>query len=649
MDILVETFDVDVTADGSTHTLSNAGPSTSAMMLRHNNASLKAGAGPTGSTGNQDPNDLCVGFELTDTSTITWRRGNVSTSTKVVGECWRYVGSPGGANEFINRGIFQVTISGTSASEAVAGIVTPAKCVPILLGFTTTEASRSDFEQCTFGVRMDGSNVTVSRNNSGTTATVFVQVIEFTGSNWTVATATSSSHDTSDETVTLSQSIVDWSQTWIEASMEGDSAETGLSDCECCFVPGPSVTEVTCALHAYGDGNARNDASAYIYAIRNPDITVWRRSGSNIIAEGNGSYGTAAWPTGAPTDIDLDKLALQWFVDTTGTGTAWGRGCLGTRITASDTITHWVHRSGNNVGATYGVIDLSALVSGGGSVALVVDSLAQSQDADSPTATEHSVLTANSVDQQQTAGTASLTEHSGVTTDSLNQTQSAEAASLAAHSSLTADDVTQDAAIGEPAMNQASVISADPVQQLNAVGVTSLTQAHLIVLDGVVQSGAIQASNLTQAHSVAVASIIQQQFVDVVTYQTANSIAVQSAAQDQSLDVTALTQRYVMEIQSVLQGHSISSVLLQTGLLIDGIGQNQIIDPAALQQAHVIAVGDLTQEQIIDAVGYAELVIGKLNGHIALIASGDVSFYLALNGEVRNTPALTASSLKNTH
>jgi hypothetical protein len=370
-DIAVESFDVDVGASLTTYTLTNDVSDISNAFVRRNCSSDKSSSGPTGSTSNTAPNVAHIGCALTDTDEITWYR-NTSTTCKVIGEVWRYTGSPGGANEFISRGTYAVSISGTTGSSAVSGISDRNKCVPFLLGVNTSENSVSDYEQCTFYTYIDASgNVVVGRNNSGTSATVYVQVVEFTGSNWSVGhgVATNQESATTVSVILDTDStggggdafdVGDWDTAFIEGSMGGDSAETGLADVMMMLYPGAGTGTVTVSLRE-GDGNARNDSSVYIHVVQNDDMIVSRANNNNI-AEGNGSYGTATWPAGASTDRNLDELALEWYVTTSGTGTAHKRASLGARITAaSGTIQHWVHRSGNTVRVRYGVIDLSQL------------------------------------------------------------------------------------------------------------------------------------------------------------------------------------------------------------------------------------------------------------------------------------------------
>lgn len=366
--IKVETFDVNLSAASSTHTLTNDVGATSSAFIRINNSSEKPTAGPTGSTGDADPRELHAGAQLTDTDTITFTKYN-TTAVKTIGEVWRYTGSAGGNSEFIVRGHYAISIGGSSASQAVSNISNEDDCVPIMTGLYTTEGSTSDFEQATFAVSMDGSgNVVVSRNNSGTTATVYVSVIEFTGSNWSVGHGVSHSHNSSLDTVTLNTDstgtggstfdVVDWETAWIEGSMGGDSSETGISDCMVLIRPGANTTTVVFSIHE-ADSDARNDGDGYIHVIQHDDLIVKRANDANV-SEGNGSYGTVSWPSGSSTEEDIENLALEWFVDSGGTGSSHAKGRLGARITtASGTIQHWVHRSGNIVHARYGVINLS--------------------------------------------------------------------------------------------------------------------------------------------------------------------------------------------------------------------------------------------------------------------------------------------------
>ena len=364
--IKVETFDVSPGASGTTHTLTNDVGALTNAFVKVNSSNDKA-SGPTGSTGNANPNDAHCGVQLTGTSELTFFK-NTATTQRKMGEVWRYTGAPGGLDEFIVRGHLAVTVSGASATATVPGLVDRNLAVPFLSGISVDNASVNDYDASTVAVYLDGSgDLVVSRQATTGTLTAYVSVVEFTGGNWTIGHGISTSHDTTQELVTLNTdstgtggSVVDignWSNAFIEGTTQGDTAETGLSDNLFIAEPGGSTSQVRVFFQQ--DGGARNDGDAYVHVIANAGMVVTRDFNTNF-PETNGTTGTLGFPAGTSTSELLDELALEWFADTSGVGTAHARGRVISRITdATGTITHWVHRSGNNVAIYYGVINLA--------------------------------------------------------------------------------------------------------------------------------------------------------------------------------------------------------------------------------------------------------------------------------------------------
>jgi len=334
-DIFIEDFDFNVIGDGSTCKLQNDVGDSSTAFIKRNCSTDKASSGPIGDTGNCNPNVAHCGVMLTDTSTLTFYK-NTSTEVKMMGEVWRYVGSEGGDNEFRVRYQGGITVSGTDSSAAIGGIVNEDKCVPFLLGLETSESAVGNYEYATFAVHIDNGHVVVSRNNSGTTATVYVVVVEFTGSNWSIGHGISSSHDSATETVTLNTAhdgtgdtfdVEDWETAFLEASMEGDSAETGLADVMALCYPHADTDKVYFSV-TDADAGARNDGVGYIQVIKHDDMIVKRDYDSDLV-EGNNTYNNEAFPAGVDASTALNQLALEWFVSTSGTGTAHARCRLG--------------------------------------------------------------------------------------------------------------------------------------------------------------------------------------------------------------------------------------------------------------------------------------------------------------------------------
>jgi hypothetical protein len=368
-DILTEYFDVDI-SDLTTHTLTDdVGSLSSAFVQMLSGGSHSSGSGRIGTTANLPANNAC-GVALTATDTLTFYTG--PNTQKAMGQVWRYIGAAAGNYEFINRGSFAVsfTTSDSSISIPVSSIVDVDKCVPILNGVKNASTSVSDWEGATFAVHMDASdNLVVSRNNTALAATVYVTVVEFTGSAWSVGHAVSSNHDTADEVVTLNTAcdgvsgstfdVVDWETAFIVASLEGDTNETGIADIRALAIPEVATTQVKCYINSV-DGTARNDGDAWIHVVKCNDMVV-KREFNNNYPEGNNTYTTVSRPVGAAI-VPVNQQALEWFVSSSGTGTAHMRGSSGAVITGTQEISSWVHRSGNSVHISYGVINLSGLV-----------------------------------------------------------------------------------------------------------------------------------------------------------------------------------------------------------------------------------------------------------------------------------------------
>jgi hypothetical protein len=299
-------------------------------------------------------------------------------------EVWVYTGSGGGAYEFIVRQRGVVSVTGTSNSAAISGLTDRNNAVPIFDGFTCDESNSSNWDEATLAVYIDNSsNVVFSRNNTGNTVVCAYEIVEFIGSAWSVGCGLSSSHDTGNafpsggELVTMNTDssgtggstfdVTDWDTALIiQCTMEGDSSERGLSDTLMYALPGTGTTTVRMTLD---NSNSRNDGAAYAYVIQCDDLVI-NRSTNNNFSEGNNSYGTnLTAPSGYNYSTPLSEMALEWYPGTNGEGTAHIRGAVHAQIIDTGSayaVQHWIHRSGNNVKASYGFADLSALVDAGG-------------------------------------------------------------------------------------------------------------------------------------------------------------------------------------------------------------------------------------------------------------------------------------------
>jgi hypothetical protein len=363
-DIQIERVEVDVVSNGQTYTLANDVGNVENAFVRIVGPSIHSSAGPTDNTGNAGPDEMGTGVLLTGTNQLTFYKNASTGPTKMMVEVWRYVGAAGGPNEFINRASSSVVLANGDSSVSVALVVGDRnKVVPIHSGFVTTDTSVSNMNAYCLAMHLDLSgDLEISRNNTGKGAdvTVYYQAVEFTGSAWGVGHARSTSHNTASAVQMRDDSlgysfgnafdVVDWSNAMIlETTMEGDSARTGLSDMLLITYPDVDTDKVTFNLNAVSTG-ASNNGYAYAHIIRHDDLVVSRDSNLNI-AEGNGSYGASIpLPAGVQGDVAFNEMSLEWTSDSSGTGTAHGRGYLHAKI--DDDVAVQTYADGDTFNAT---------------------------------------------------------------------------------------------------------------------------------------------------------------------------------------------------------------------------------------------------------------------------------------------------------
>ncbi len=361
--IKVEHIEFDIGADGSTKTITNVGSLNSAFF--RNNTARRTSGGPTDSTANTNWNVFSAGAQLTGVTTLTaYRASTQSVEVKMRGETWRYTGSSGGANEFIVRWRGKVTIDSGSktGSQAISGISDRDDIIPFVQGVVADLAAVTDGNQVVSHAHIDSSdNLIVERGETGTAVDVYVVVVEFTGSNWKVGHALLESPSTGSNDITLKQSsdgtgidfdTTDWGTAFIEASMSASTdANHALEDTW--FVIEPRSGYTTDATVTFDSTAGLTGAEIFIHVLQHDDMVVTRYTKSVSI------------PASADNTVsgltNLDESALEWYVLTDGTGTAYARGATTAYLTSTTNVAEWTHRTGNTGTYRYGVIDLSGI------------------------------------------------------------------------------------------------------------------------------------------------------------------------------------------------------------------------------------------------------------------------------------------------
>jgi hypothetical protein len=360
--IQVEIIDADVTSNGQTLAITDVG-STSSAFIR-NTGSRRMSAGPIGNTGNAGPDELSMWPELTAANQITFTRPN-SINQKYIGEIWRYSGSSGGADEFISRGTFTVSLGAGAENNSVAvgAIADRNKCVCFKHGVQSTNTSNTSgwLEPMAIAYIDASNNLVVSRQDTGGALDVRVEVVEFTGSNWTVgymrgafASATRTLVTDSTGTGGSTFSVSDWSQAMIiENQQEGDSGTNqALEDRSHCVEPGSSNSTITTFI----DAGAANNGDIFAYVVNNAGMVVNRATATKTIPNNNSYDTTLTFP--GPTLTDLTEASIEFSSTSDGSGTAHARGNLAAYLNTTSQIRTWAHRSGNTGNYRYGVVNL---------------------------------------------------------------------------------------------------------------------------------------------------------------------------------------------------------------------------------------------------------------------------------------------------
>ena len=294
---------------------------------------------------------------------------------------------------------------------------------------------------------------------------------------------------------------------------------------------------------------------------------------------------------------------------------------------AEDAIAAVVNQTGQNGGnpaSPAGWVGLFALdldtLEASGSLSVAPDELSQGNSIGTLTLTQSSVLSVAEAGPIQSLETTALTQAHSLTTEELNQAVSLESSGLTSSSALSLEDALQSTTVDS----------------------ASITQAHIIGPADANQAVSLETTRLGVTPSLSVNGLDQGQAISGVTLAVAQSLALQDVLQGSELGPVTLTQNYALAIQDALQGLSLDSLLVNPDLLVSGVSQSNQIDATDLSSISVLlAVDEITQEQLIDVLSVNPIVVGKLLGEVAI--------FTAIDGEIFVRTALTSESIRIYH
>ena len=348
----------DIGSSGGTDTTFAAVASlNNAIELANNNR--KTHAGSTTVKSNHEGDDLAGGRQLTAVDTLTYYRESASLATNMRFETsiWEYIGDAGGPNEFIVRGRYAIDLNGStnSTTQTVSGVVTAADCIPFITGIMNNATSDDADSATAVAYLENATTLRVQKGSQTNNVRVYVTLVEFTGSNWTVLHGDSGNFSADTGTITLrdgadgtgtATDVSAWSEALIFGQFRADNnasnVDDAISDLWPVYDPGTGLQSVDWTFNA-NHASAQGTNRCFVHVLNNSDMSVTRfQDTSNTDTE------TTIDITSAGVS-DTSEALIVGSSTSSGTGTAYGRGWRNYFFNSATQIAHWCHRSGNTM------------------------------------------------------------------------------------------------------------------------------------------------------------------------------------------------------------------------------------------------------------------------------------------------------------
>ncbi len=334
------------------------------------NSNRKSHAGPNGSSGNEDGDDMAGGRRLTSTNTLTYYResGSSTSNMRFNTSIWEYVGPPGGNNEMIIRGRYAVNLNGTtnSVTQVISGVTNANDCIPFITGIMNNTTSQDADSGTAIAYLENATTLRVLKGSNDNNVTVYITLVEFTGANWTVLHGDSGSSASDTGTITLrngsdgtgtATNVSAWGEAIIFSHHIGDTGTSGTNDALAdnwpLMDPGSNNQTVDWTFDGGHDSDGTN--RHFVHVLNNTDLNVTRYQNTSS--------------TDNETTINISSAGLSSINEaliigssiTSGGGQAYGRGWRNYYFNSTTIAAHWCHRSGNTMSHEIQIVDLSNL------------------------------------------------------------------------------------------------------------------------------------------------------------------------------------------------------------------------------------------------------------------------------------------------
>ncbi len=365
-DFNVQHIQDDIGNSGGTNTSFTAVSSlNNAVALANNNRKVNAGSGG----GNMEGDDLAGARQLTGTGTLTYYResGSSSLNMRFNTSIWEYIGTPGGNNEMIVRGRYAVSLNGTtnSVTQALTGITNANDCIPFINGIMNNDSGNGADSGTAIAYLENATTLRVQKGTTSNNVTVYITVVEFTGSNWTVlhGDSTPTGSNTGNITLTTSStgtgttaSVSSWSDAIIFSHHRGDTAATGtneaIADNWPVMSPG-TTSQVAWTFHSDHGSNGTN--RQFVHVLNNTGLNVTRYTDTaNAANESTIDISSASLSS-------INEALIVGTSTSSGGGTAYARGWRNYYFNSTTQAAHWSHRNNNTMSHEIQIVDLAGL------------------------------------------------------------------------------------------------------------------------------------------------------------------------------------------------------------------------------------------------------------------------------------------------
>ena len=369
-DFNVQHIQDDVPRSGSTNSSFTPVVMSSTIALANSNRKTHAGQNGSGSSFNGD--DMAGGRSLTNTNTLTYYRENGSTNNnmKFNSSLWQYIGPPGGDNEMIVRGRFSVNLNGgtNSVTQAISGITNTNDCIPFITGIMNNATSQDADSGTAIAYLQNATTMRVLKGSNANNVIVYITLVEFTGSNWTVLHGDSGNNAADSGIITLrngsdgtgsNTNVSSWNEAIIFSHHIGDTGSSGTNDAIAdnwpIMNPGNNNQRVDWTFNGEHDSAVSNNNRHFVHVLNNTDLNVTRYQNTS-----DNANQTNINITSAGLSSTNEALIIGSSISS-GTGAAYGRGWRNYYFNSTTQAAHWAHRSGNTMEHEIQIVDLSNL------------------------------------------------------------------------------------------------------------------------------------------------------------------------------------------------------------------------------------------------------------------------------------------------